>query len=104
MTRGGEVAQNQPIFDGMRAFWLRSIEKERALGECWANNPAQVSPSDSPRAPEEGDGDQPLPGLPSGLLAYQLNFKEHKVDGGGRGGLERAQGRQAPILPPRSDT
>jgi len=33
-----------------------------------------------------------LPGMPRGLLAYQLNAKRDSVDGGGWGGAGRAQG------------
>jgi len=93
-----------PNFDErIDAFWRRFTEHRRALGDAQRIRALTPEPGHSPRVPGEGDGDQPIPGLPSGFLPYQLNFNRDTVNGGGRGGPAAEQGPKGSILPPTSD-
>lgn len=64
-----------------------------------ANKADESSLSALPGAEPGSEYDQILPGFSRGLLAYQLNFKRGKLNGGGRGGSGRHSGQRGEAPP-----
>ena len=71
--------------------WAALARLHDARGSRGANKPQPVSRPGFLEDSEEGHGEQPLPGLPRGFLAYQIRPRERRLNGGGRDGMVAEQ-------------
>lgn len=81
------------------------LEWARGLRESpGANNPDRVSRPGFHEDTLEGNGEVPIPGLPSAFLAYQINASGRTVNGGGRVGTDAdsQRSKNSPSAPPRA--